>query len=280
MRLAQGLVSAQPPQDSRSAPGRRLRRRRSSSSCSATETTVTWSVDSESKKGVPQAIFEWTELMKANGLAKQPPNHLWLMQDTMAPLQDTIGMIALTAQGTPTYNVPMDGWSRAALGIAESGVEQGFITNMVGRLDKSYLMLGYVAVASTPGTERALFGLGAGGDHRYVGVTMAPRFKGTGANMMGTVGMVNPMTDVHPVVLKLAPAQMEYVVYTDQEKITVTWKAVTSPDNLLVFGNAGFGGTANARYLYGALWTGPEADFADLDVKRMLVGLGWTVSGW
>jgi hypothetical protein len=98
--------------------------------------------------------------------------------------------------------------------------------------------------------------------------------------MMGTVGMANPMTDVHPVVLRLSPAQMSYVVYTDQEKITVTWKAVSSPDNLLVFGNAGFGGTANVRYLYGALWTGAEADFADLDVKRMLVGLGWTVNGW
>jgi len=49
--------------------------------------------------------------------------------------------------------------------------------------------------------------------------------------------------------------------------------------NLLMIGNADIG-AAPARYLYGALWTGPEADFADLDVKRLLIALGWTVSGY
>lgn len=243
--------------------------------------TVTWAVDGTSKKGVPAAPFEWTELMNAIGLDKQPPDHLWLMQETTGNLDDSSGTVILGPQNLPTYSNPVPGWSRVAVGTIAGTAEQGFITGSTGNLNgTSYLLLVYVAVVAPPTTERSLCGIGAGSDHRYVGITPTPLFKGSGSNMPGTVGMVNPMTVVHPLLLKLNPAQMEYVVYTDQEKIPVTWTATAGTGNLLTIGNAGFGGTATTRYLYGALWKGTNAEFADLDVKRMLLGLGWTVTGY
>jgi hypothetical protein len=244
-------------------------------------TTVTWAVDGKSKKGVPAAAFEWTELMNAIGLAKQPPDHLWLMQETTGILDDSVGTVLLGPQNNPTYANVVTGWSRAAVGTTAGTTEQGFITGSIGNLNgSSYLLLIYVSLAAAPPTERSLCGIGAGADHRYIAVTPTPVFKGTGNGMPGTVGMVNPMSEVHPVVLKINPAQMQYVVYTDQEKIPVTWTPTAGAGNLLTIGNAGFGGTASARYLYGALWQGTDADFADLDVKRLLLGLGWTVTGY
>jgi hypothetical protein len=242
--------------------------------------TVNWAVDGQSKKGVPQATFEWVELFQANGLAKQAPSHLWLMQDTSGPLTDSIGSITLAPQNTPLYGNAIAGWSRVAVGTFDSPTDQGFITGSIGKLNgPGYLLLVYVAVVTPPSAERSLFGIGGGSDHRYVAITPTPRFKGTGAGMAGIVGMANPMATVHPIVLAINPSQQKYVVYTDEEKLTVPWIGTSGVDGLLTFGNAGFGSPA-ARYLYAALWEAPNSDFADLDVKRMLVGLGWAVNGY
>jgi hypothetical protein len=241
---------------------------------------VTWSVDATSKKGVPAATFEWTELFSKIGLSKEPPTDLWLMQEATGPLNDSNGTVQLVPQNNPTYGNIIPGWSRTAVGTLEGTAEQGFITGATGNLNGSaYLLLVYVSVASAPPTDRSLFGIGAGGDHRYVAITPTPSFKGTGAGMAGTAGTANPMAEVHPVVLKIDPAQTSYVVYTDQEKLSVSWTGTAGAGNLLMIGNAGFG-AASARYLYGALWKGAPAEFADLDVKRMLLGLGWNVTGY
>jgi hypothetical protein len=47
----------------------------------------------------------------------------------------------------------------------------------------------------------------------------------------------------------------------------------------MIVGNAVIGAAAT-RYLYGAFWSGAKAELADADVKRLLQGLGWTVSGY
>lgn len=242
---------------------------------------VTWSVDGMSNKGVPAAAFEWTELFNKIGLAKDPPTNLWLMQETSGSLADSIGAVTLAPLNGPTYTNAVSGWSRGAVGTLDTQANHGFQTTATGNLDGTpYLLLIYVVVVATPAApDRSLVGIGAASDHRYVTITPASVYKGTGTGVTPTTGTVDPLAAAHPIVVKINPAQFSYVVYTDQEKLTMTWAGTSSQGGLLVIGNAIIG-AASARYLYAALWKGASAEFADLDVKRMLLGLGWNVTGY
>jgi hypothetical protein len=246
-------------------------------------TMATWQIDSASKKGVPAAPFEWTGLLQAAGVAKPPPDHLWLMQEASGSLSDSNGAAALIPFTSPSYGHTISGWTRRAVGTADqNGTDQGFGTAATGNLDgTSYLLLAYVAVLTPPASgERSILGLGANTDHRYVAITPTPVFKGTGSGgVMAALGTVNPMATVHPVIMKFVPTLQEYVVYTDQEKLTVGWTPTMAKGAGVVFGN-GIIGAAAARYLYGALWVGAPADTTDADIKKLLQALGWTVTGY
>jgi hypothetical protein len=242
---------------------------------------ATWQTDAISKKGVPAASFEWTELLAKNGLeSKQPPEHVWLMQGSTGPLVDSIGSTTLDPLNAPSYGHVIPGWSRLAVGTNDTNINQGFATTTIGNLNgTSYTLLLYTALATAPSAERSIAGIGAGADHRYVAVTSTPAFKGTGYGVTPTTGSVNPQMTVHPVVLVLNATAASYQVYTDQEKLSVTWASTTGTGALVIVGNASYG-AAPARYLYGALWSGAAAEFSDLDVQKVLSGLGWTVTGF
>lgn len=240
----------------------------------------TWAIDSNSKKAVPAAAFEWDQLIKAYGVATMAPDDLWLMQESSGSLQDSIGTIQLDPLGNPSYRNAVAGWSRAAVGTFDTNANQGFLTQATGNLNgPSYLLLVYVSVQSAPASERSVLGIGKSSDHRYITVTPAPVYKGTGIGVTPTAGTINPMAAVHPLVLALNPTKLTYTVYTDEEKLTVNWTGTTGAGGLLMIGNA-IVGAALARYLYGALWIGTKAELGDGDVKKLLQGLGWTVTGY
>jgi hypothetical protein len=239
---------------------------------------VTWAVDSMSKKAVPATAAEWSDFAQAFSVTT--PEHAWLMQETTGSLQDSIGTISLDPQNGPSHRNAVSGWSRLAIGTSDTDADQGFFTTATGNLNGgSYLLLLYVAVLAPPTEERSLAGIGAATDHRYVAVTTAPVFKATGSGVSPTTGMVNAMATVHPIVLKIDTGQLAYVVYTDQEKLSVPWRNTVGTGGLLMIGNA-ITGAAPARYLYGALWEGAKAQLDDGKVKALLTGLGWTVSGY
>jgi hypothetical protein len=241
---------------------------------------ITWEVDGTSKKGVPAAAFEWLDMLRAVDLQSVPPNHVWLMQESIGPLADSVGAVTLDPLNAPSYRNAVPGWSRAAVGTYDTVANQGFITTNTGNLNgPSYLLLLYVAVIGTPSSERSLAGIGSGNDHRYVSLTATPTFKGTGIGVTPTTGTVNPMTTVHPLVVSINPAKLSYIVYTDQEKLSVSWVGTGGAGPLLIVGNA-IVGSAAARYLYGAMWTGPGAELDDSQVKKLLQGLGWTITGY
>jgi hypothetical protein len=242
--------------------------------------TPTWDIDAMSKKGVPGAPFEWSNLLAVTGVQTQPPDHVWLMQESTGSLADSVGAINLDPLNAPSYRNAVSGWSRAAVGTHDTNANQGFLSTATGNLNgPAYLLLLYMAVASTPNSERSLVGIGAGSDHRYVSLTSAPVFKGTGIGVTPATGVVDPMASAHPIVIKLDPTALTYTVYTDQEKLSVGWTGTGGTGGLFILGNA-IVGAAEARYLYGALWVGQSARIDDASVKKLLKGLGWTVTGY
>src|SRR5262249_17437499 len=128
----------------------------------------------------------------------------------------------------------------------------------------------------TPQTDRSVCGIGASSDHRYLAITRASVFAAD-AGFTAVSGRIDPMTSVHPVLLEIRATAM--TVYTDQEKFAVTGNPPDSKGGLLEIGSASIG-SAQARYLYAALWQGPKAERADGEVRDLLQSLGWTVSGY
>jgi hypothetical protein len=240
----------------------------------------TWATDPLSMKAVPASSAEWTQLVQAYQVGLPVPDHLWLMQETAGALGDSIGSVMLTPQNSPSYANPVAGWTRSAVGTQNTLGNQGFISSAAGNLNgTSHLLLVYGALVAPPSSDRSLAGIGAGFDHRYIAITNAPAFQAAGAGVVATTGTLPPGTTVHPLVLVVNAAASTYTVYTDQEKLATTWTPTSGSGGLVMIGNA-IVGTAAARYLYGALWAGPEAQVDDAMVKRLLQSMGWTVSGY
>lgn len=242
--------------------------------------TPTWSIDATSGKGVPATGTEWTDVLGAYGIDAGSPTHLWPLQETGGPLADVLGTASLTPQNVPTYANPVPGWSRLAVGTIDTIGNQGFITSAAGNLNgTSHLVLVYAGVISPPMADKSLVGVGAGGDHRYIGVASGSTFRAAGAGVTPATGTVASGTAIHPLVLAVNFAESRFTVYTDAEKLAPAWIAPAGAGGLFILGNAVIG-AASARYLYAAMWTGAAAELDDSEVKALLTGLGWTVTGY
>ena len=242
--------------------------------------TITWEVDAASKIGVPATAQQWRDVMTAAGLQPVAPTNLWLMQEASGALADTVGTIPLVPINNVSYNNAVPGWTRRALGTIDAAGDQGFRSNGTGNLDgTSYALLLYVSVPVIPSSPRSLAGVGFAADHRYAAVG-AQMFSARGSVGSPGVGVAPPGSDVHPLLIEVnMSANPQYAIYTDKEKITAPYMAPQGLGNLVMIGAAGFG-SADARYLYAAMWKGTSAQFTDADAKALLMRLGWTVSGF
>jgi len=245
--------------------------------CSSTSTP--WAIDPTSGKGVPASRLEWSALAIACNVAAEAPEHVWLMQELNGVLEDSIGTAPLSSLGMVGYGSSVAGWSRRGVATPDQPDSNGFVTGNFGKADGSTLVLAYVAVLTATTAERALFGIGASGDHRYVAITPLRTYEAAGAGVAPIRGTINSGVTVHPVVLAINTTRASYTLYTDQELIAGNWEPAMGLGPLLVFGS-GTLGSANARYIYGAAWSGMNAEIGDSEIKAMLQGLGWTVTGY
>lgn len=241
--------------------------------------SVTWDVDGTSHKGVPSTLQQWRDVIAADQLTMDPPDNLWLMQESGGSLADTIGGATLGPLNQVIYQQSVAGWMRSGAGTRDLDGDHGFASAAIGNLNAtSYTVLLYVAVMTPPAVDRSLLGIGASFDHRYAAVG-AGAFSARGFNGGMGVGSVPPGTEVHPLLMQLRSSTTtpEYVIYTDKEKISAPWTPPTGLGSLFIVGSAG-SGSANARYLYAAAWKGPTAPISPAKAKALLQRLGWTVS--
>ncbi|HEY0250524.1 MAG TPA: hypothetical protein VGC41_03315, partial [Kofleriaceae bacterium] len=70
-----------------------------------------------------------------------------------------------------------------------------------------------------------------------------------------------------------------FAVYTDTEALSPTWQNTVGGAGLVVIGDAALGAT-QATYVYAALWSGTSAEISAGQAKAMLMGLGWSVTGY
>src|SRR5207248_3894831 len=93
----------------------------------ATQHTVTYDYtnsvtrDATSQWFVPQSSTEWTELLAGSDIPN--PTNMWKCQESVNPLNDSIGTISLSDTGHTSgisFNQAVTGWTRKAVAFTDA----------------------------------------------------------------------------------------------------------------------------------------------------------------
>jgi hypothetical protein len=220
---------------------------------------VKWAVDATSGKAVPANAVEWTDFLKAYGLANlSAPSGLWLLQEPSGALVDSVGTVVLTPFGGPLYQQPVAGWSRKGVATLD-GMTMGFSNigdaSLPNMQTASMTVLALVELPGPAplGTRNLLIAL----------ATLST----------AGVGTMDPGTTAAPVLLKVDVTHTQHHVVTRSETIVKSFTALGSSRGLFI------GGASSpaplGRWLYVAAWYGTKAEISDADAAKLLTSLGW-----
>lgn len=231
--------------------------------------------DATSNIYVPSTSAQWTAL----GLTA--PNSLWLCQEASGNLADSIGALTLTATTTPTYQQTATGWTRVGVGLDDNTADRFVAGAAVGPdpTTTSTLWLYYTVLRVEATTARII-----GGATRSSSSTTNARLvlspsAGTNrlsvnCNGVSATGSADHAVGTHAFAFRYDRTNSAVVGYSELEKITGTYAAG------VVDGDKGIGGntSADAVFVYAAMWSGAAAEKSDAQIKSMLQTLGWTIA--
>ena len=239
---------------------------------------ATWTSDTLSSKGVPVDDTEWSAVLADAGVTSGGPTSIYTFQEASGQILDVNLAHDLLNLNNCRYSQPITGWTRVGAGHAYVASDNGFVKQhgtLPDNTTNSYMMLGYVALASTPSADAGIMSLAD--NAFFVGVTATDALLTTGTSTTGSHAM--PVDSVVPVLFKTDITNNVFKVYTPNEILNRYYAAMTVNTPEVDFGVAAASSlyAADADYLYGSLWIGTGAEMTDDDVGKMLVSLGWTV---
>lgn len=238
---------------------------------------VTWAVDPTSGKPCPASAFEWQDFLSAKGLQIAPPDGLWLLQEANGVAADTIGTVNLMPFGTIGYRLPVTGWSRSAIGLADNTVAG--LSNMsapslpdVGFFSMTILVL--VAFPSLPPAPRSVLFAGSGSPMTFgqVNVDSARHFR-LMIDATSATGSMDHGAAPIALVLKIDRTNSQQKIITKQETIAVPYSPLGSSRGLFLGGANDR--APDSRWLYMAAWYGGDAEITDAKVASLISALDW-----
>lgn len=240
---------------------------------------IKWAVDATSGKAVPANAVEWTEFLKAHGLANiAAPSGLWLLQENAGLLVDSIGTVVLSPFGGPLYGQAVPGWSRQGVGTVD-GSSSGFRTVGDGSMPdvaiSSMTMLALVELpAPAPAASRSVMILGSSSPAAYVHVDLEATRRLSAATLaaQGT-GTMDPGTAAAGIMVKHDVSASQQKVFTRKETFTKPFTALGVSRGLFIGG--GSGPAPTGRWLYLTAWYGTKAQISDADAAKLMTALGW-----
>lgn len=236
------------------------------------------SKDATANKYVPASTAEWGSLTSFAALASgfATPTHLYNMQETSGTVQDSIVAtnLPLTATNSPTYSVTVPGWARKAITGNGSTAAKLAATSSDDIATKAVLLMGYIF--PSPSTTSVFNFFQHGNSTVSQPALTTPNGKlrlRTGSPLGDTV---NGYADtVHPIVMLYDPVNSRNLLYTDLEKVSITFGASSGTILQFMLG-LNSDANANARVLYIVEWTGVNAQRTDAEIKAMLQALLWS----
>lgn len=244
------------------------------------EEPATWDVDATSGIAVPADATQWNAFISGNGLSISSPSHLWLCQEASGNLADAIGAVTLLAGGSPTYSNAVAGWTRVAVGTDAASTDEFNSGSTPDVNTTSQLWLFFVSLGATQPTGYVIGGPSPNGQTTglyavHSASTGAVRFR-CGNNFFDTSNSYSNAT--FPLVYKYDRTTPVCRGYTDSEKVTPGFDSTTIADAGGGMGHESGGGSAGAKFLYVAVWSGAAAEMSDADLKALLQAMGWTIS--
>jgi len=229
----------------------------------------TFTSDATSGKPVPQNSTEWSSFLSSIGSAIPVPGHLWLMQETSGTLADSIGASALTVSNS-AYNKSISGWSRKAMG--GSGAIVGTLRNlaMADTALNSFLVFMFARYDTSASALRAILQYGSP-TVQTPAVTQKVRLR-EGANLLDSTNAHD--ATIHPFLLAYNQTNSTMKMYTDLEKLSVTFSA--SVGNFLTFTTSAAADTSSSDFIYAACWEGGISETTDAEAKKLITGFGFT----
>lgn len=223
----------------------------------------------------PATLSEWNTTMSAAGLATGAPSAVWPLQEASGNPADVLGAYPLTATSL-TYQTAVSGWSRKAVSWTASSTSKA-ATSIPNTSSSSVLLLLYFYMGATPGGTRALGGFGGGTGATIEVLTTGNLRCADGANTAdGATAMTANV--VQPTVLRYNNTAGNTTLYTDKEKITPLYAALSG--TTVAIGSANSVTTVAGGCLYGVMFLGAAAELSDAQVKSLIQTLGWTVTGY
>lgn len=227
--------------------------------------------DGASPVYVPQSSAHFTALDIA------VPDSLWLCQESSGNLADSIGAVALTANGSPLYRQTITGWTRKAVGFDEGSVQSFRIASgTYTPVANSFAFLAYQGF-DIPAASRQL---ARGTDGAVaMGLTVPSngriRLSINGVNSdSGQFYHSSGGVTIRPLLVVYDRNASTVKVHTNLEEWSGTFADITAD------GWKGFGAVASGqsplsgRIVWAAWWHGANA--AGLN-KTVLTKLGWSL---
>jgi hypothetical protein len=226
----------------------------------------------------PASTAEWSIILGIAGIATGAPSAIHLMQDASGNPACANGLFPLTASGTGLlYQQAIAGYTRVALGTTNGSTGKFESTSAsLPDISTDSMLSITVALPSVIASTRDVYGFGAAAtkaNSQLVATTGVARLQSVGNTGNG---VINSGGVVRPWVLKQDRSVNACTLYTDAEKVTVTFGA-TSAGKSLTFGNF-IAGCGTCRYLYSATFMSAAAVITEAKIRTLLQTLGWTVS--
>jgi hypothetical protein len=227
--------------------------------------------DATSGKATPISSAEWTALLAVAGSSVIAPSHLWLLQEASGTAADVYGLKPLTATNV-AYQKPIAGWSRLAIGGPGTAIASS-LTNatMVDTSTTSFAVLAYVRFDPSPTVVRAMITYGTP-TVQEPAATNKVRLREGGSLIDSTN---NHNGTVHPFLFVFNVTAQTVRLYTDLEKLSVTWSS--SAGSVLTLTGSIATDATFTDFLYAAAWDGVAAEaITDVEAKKIITTLGYS----
>lgn len=226
--------------------------------------------DSTSSILVPSNSTEWGTFLTAIGSTIPVPSHLYLLQEASGNALDAIGVLPLVASGALVYSKVISGWNRTAIGGTTTAGTTSLTNSVAANIAlNSTLALAFISFTTPPVSIRNAMDWGSV-SVQLPAVSNKLRLRES-PNLADTTG--SHTIGVHPILVSFNNTNTSLTLYTDLEKITITWTAGAGSFFRLI---GSVSGDTVTDWLYAATWEGSAAETTDAQAKLLIQGLGYS----
>jgi hypothetical protein len=220
--------------------------------------------DAYAKVYLPGSASEWSLLLTGSGI--NAPSSIWLASDAVGASLADRGAAGrtVTIAGSPTLGATAPGFAATGIQCTDNSAAQSGSFTSPDVATTSQMLLQVYAFGTVATGNRYLNMIGSA-SAEMAQITAGNRVQAqSGAN---TADGVATYSNILVVITKFDRANSVLGVYTRGEQVKATWFAPLSSTTSYLFGA---GAATDATLVYGAYWTGSDAEITDAKIQQLI----------